>query len=186
MAVESLCCLQWSRRYITQGLRTCRGRRRYSRHRGARPACAASTSVFDSRSEGGESPAKPVLTVVALVGAFIALGVLLTVLSAIAALGGGGALLAICGVPVMLIALIVWLVTQKPGQPKTQPVADPMTIDGTAAEARQAPSGETRTTGAESASRGWTAPLPPREHASPPVPGDRRRGLRDRYGRIRA
>lgn len=96
---------------------------------------------FDARSNDSESPVKPVLTVVSLVGAFIALGVLLTVLSAIAALGGGGALVAVCGVPILLIALIVWLVTQRPGQTKAQPVA-PMTIDGTATEAKQTPQSE--------------------------------------------
>jgi hypothetical protein len=126
---------------------------------------------FDARSSGTESPVKPVLTVVSLVGAFIALGVLLTVLSAIAALGGGGALVAVCGVPILLIALIVWLVTQKPGQTKAQPAANPMTIDGTATEARHAPQADTRTaSAAEPATRGWTAPIPPREKAAAPKP----------------
>jgi len=122
--------------------------------------------VFDARSEGREADAKPVLTVVMLVGAFIALGVLLTVVSGIAALGGGGGLV-VCGVPILLIAFVVWLVTQKPGQPKAQPMADPMTIDGAATEAKQTPQAETRTIPVE----------PPQRTAAPSV--DPRRQARD-------
>ena len=58
---------------------------------------------------------KPVLTVTMLVAAFVALGVLLTVLSAIAALGGGGGVIVICGFPIALISFIVWLISQPPG-----------------------------------------------------------------------
>lgn len=135
--------------------------------------------VFDARSTGRESEAKPVLTVVMLVGVFIAFAVLLTVLSGIAALGGGGALMAVCGVPILLVALVVWLVTQKSGQPKAQPVADPMTIDGTATETKQAPQVDTRTA-PETASRGWSAPTPPREKAAPAKPATKAKPLPER------
>ncbi|MCU0508815.1 MAG: hypothetical protein MUC34_10500, partial [Anaerolineae bacterium] len=90
---------------------------------------------------------KPVLTVTALVAAFVALGVLLTVLSAIASLGGGGFVLVICGFPVALISLIAWLINaNRPGaKAQAAPAADPWTIDGTATEVKQEPQGEART-----------------------------------------
>ncbi len=89
---------------------------------------------FDAR--GVDSPFKPIATIVALVGAFVGLGVLLTVLSAIAALGSGGALTVACGVPLMLLGFIVWMISRsKPPQAVTE--SDPWTIDGTASEVNQ-------------------------------------------------
>ena len=91
--------------------------------------------TFDARDVA--SPFRPVFTVISLVAAFVALGVLLTVLSAISALGGGGALAVGCGMPVLFIAFIAWLVSQRPKQ-HAVPHSDPWTIDGTASEGGEA------------------------------------------------
>jgi hypothetical protein len=111
---------------------------------------------------------KPVLTVTALVAAFVALGILLTVLSAIASLGGGGVVIFICGFPVALVSLIAWLVNNnRPGAKKTEQTAhsagDPWTIDGSAkpAETREAPAAP------QTATRSWTPPVAPPEQAAP-------------------
>lgn len=92
--------------------------------------------AFDARRNmrDANSPLKPVFTLVGLVGAFVALGVLLTVLSAIAALGGGGAFLVACGVPAMMVAFVVWMVTRSK-QPQVAAEADPWTVEGSFTEA---------------------------------------------------
>ncbi len=96
-------------------------------------------SLFGDRRAGRRpaSPLKPVVTLVMLVGAFIALGGLLTVLSLIAALGNGGALFVVCGVPVLLVALMVWLFTQRARQAQNIP-SEPGTIDAMPGEVRAA------------------------------------------------
>ena len=66
---------------------------------------------FDVR-RGMAPAARPIVTIVMLVGLFMALGALLTVLSVVAALGGGGAAFAFCGLPAVLAAVFVWLAVQ--------------------------------------------------------------------------
>ncbi|MGE5602040.1 MAG: hypothetical protein ACM30E_03255 [Nitrososphaerales archaeon] len=82
------------------------------------------------------SPFRPLFTLVGLIAAFVALGVLLTVLSAVAALGGGGALTVACGVPLMLVGFVAWMIARSK-QPQTATGSDPWTIDGTASEVSQ-------------------------------------------------
>ncbi len=86
------------------------------------------------------SPFRPVVTLVMLVGAFIALGGLLTVLSLIAALGNGGALFVLCGVPVLLVAFMAWLFTQRARQAQntSSEPGEPGTIDAMPGEVRPA------------------------------------------------
>jgi hypothetical protein len=104
---------------------------------------------FDARHAA--APFRPLITLFSLIAAFVALGVILTVLSAIAALGSGGALVVGCGMPVMLIVFIAWVISQRPKQ-QAVPRSDPWTIDGTASQAsdgRQdwiAPAGAARPT----------------------------------------
>ena len=92
-------------------------------------------SIFDARRP--VSPFKPIVTLVILVGAFIALGGLLTLLSLIAALGNGGALFVVCGVPVLLIAFMAWMFAQRARQAQN-PASDaqPGTIDAMPGEVR--------------------------------------------------
>lgn len=78
------------------------------------------------------SPFRPIITIIALVGAFIGLGVLLTVLSAIATLGGGGALAVGCGAPVLFAAFLIWVVAQRRKQVPAAAESDPWTYDGAA------------------------------------------------------
>ncbi len=107
-------------------------------------------SMFRNRREpnpvtrGADPQLKPVFTLVGLIGAFVALGVLLTVLSAIAALGGGGAFLVACGLPVMMIAFVIWLVT-KSKPPRAATESEPWTVDNARGESgwTQAPAAET-------------------------------------------
>lgn len=91
--------------------------------------------AFDAREVA--PPFKPVLTIVALVGAFIGLGVLLTVLSAVAALGGGGVLAVACGVPALFIAFLAWVISQRPKRAQVVGEAEPWDYEGTAREAAQ-------------------------------------------------
>lgn len=91
-------------------------------------------SAFGSRDTG--SPLKPVFTLVGLIAAFVALGVLLTVLSAVAALGGGGALTVVCGVPLMLVGFVAWMIARSKHL-QAQAEQDPWTINGTASEVGQ-------------------------------------------------
>jgi hypothetical protein len=91
--------------------------------------------AFERR--GMPSPFRPMLTIMALVGAFIGLVVLLTVVSAIAALGGGGGLV-VCGVPLLFIAVVAWMVSQRSKQQQPAADSDPWTIEGTATEVRDA------------------------------------------------
>jgi hypothetical protein len=95
--------------------------------------------LFEERD--GPSPLKPVFTLVGLIAAFVALGVLLTVLSAVAALGGGGALTVACGVPLMLVGFVAWMIARSK-QPQAATEPDLWTIDGTANEVSQAPAPE--------------------------------------------
>lgn len=120
--------------------------------------------AFDVRREARDpaSPLKPVFTLVGLIGAFVALGVLLTVLSAIAALGGGGAFLVACGVPAMMVAFVVWMVSRSK-QPQVAAEADPWTVEGTFSEAGQA----TQPPVAEVLA---SPPAPARAPAAPPPP----------------
>ena len=120
---------------------------------------------------------KPVLTVTMLVAAFVALGVLLTALSAVAALGGGGGVIVICGFPIALISFIVWLINNnRPGAQKThqqtQTESDPWTIDGTATEVKQASQSETRgaAVAPQTSTRGWVPPFAPQEQAKSQAP----------------
>ena len=118
---------------------------------------------------------KPVLTVTALVAAFVALGVLLTVLSAVASLGGGGVMIVICGFPIGIISLIAWLVnSNRPGARQAGKQArqetDPWTIDGAATEVKQDTRAETREArrAARAEPRGWVPPVAPPEPAAAP------------------
>ena len=84
------------------------------------------------------APFRPVFTIVALVEAFVALGVLLTVLSAVAALGGGGLLAVACGVPALFVAFIAWVISQRPKQASARIDGDAWTTDGAVSESSQA------------------------------------------------
>lgn len=132
-------------------------------------------SRFDNRRAGRwpESPLKPIVTLVMLVGAFIALGGLLTVLSLIAALGNGGALFVICGVPVLLVAFLAWLFTQRARQTQNTP-SEPGTIDAMPGEVRTASPAEPEPQRAESSPAPVATRLPP--IASRAAPGTRRTG----------
>ena len=73
-------------------------------------------SFFDNGRTGRRAasrPSSPIATLVMLVGAFLVLGGLLSLLSLIAALGNGGALLVVCGVPVALVAFMGWMFNQR-------------------------------------------------------------------------
>ena len=119
-------------------------------------------SRFDNRRTGRRpgSPLKPVVTLVMLVGAFIALGGLLTVLSLIAALGNGGALFVICGVPVLFVAFMAWLFTQRARQVQNTP-SEPGTIDAMPGDVRTASPAEPEPQRAESTPAPVATRLPP-------------------------
>lgn len=92
--------------------------------------------AFDMRrsAHNAASPFKPVFTLVGLVGAFVALGALLTVLSVIASLGGGGAFLVACGFPLLLMGFIAWMISRSK-QPQVAVGAEPWTVEGAFTEA---------------------------------------------------
>lgn len=146
------------------------------RHRGRRGAdlrplilmgVAALVSLLRARGapdadarRGVPPAARPIVTIVMLVGLFMALGALLTVLSVVAALGGGGAAFAFCGLPAVLAAAFVWLAVQnrKAGSGAGEVAAGEWTVD-----AEPAPTA-TRTGEAVPAGR-----FPAAERSSPPI-----------------
>lgn len=119
-------------------------------------------SPFDNWRTGrpAASPFKPIVTLVMLVGAFIALGGLLTLLSLIAALGNGGALFVICGMPVLFVAFMAWLFTQRARQAQNTP-AEPGTIDAIPGEVRAAGQAEPESQRADSTPAPVATRLPP-------------------------
>ena len=119
-------------------------------------------SRFDNRRTGrrAASPFRPVVTLVMLVGAFIALGGLLTLLSLIAALGNGGAFFVICGVPVLFVAFIAWLFIQRARQTQSTP-SEPGTIDAMPGEVRAAGQAEPEGQRADSTPAPVATRLPP-------------------------
>lgn len=130
----------------------------------------------EAYARDAESPLKPVFTVIGLVGIFVGLGVLLTVLSAVAALGGGGALAVACGVPALFIAFIAWVISQKPKPARVRPEADTWGWEGTTVDGGrakyQAPAAEPATApaalGSAAASQATrTAPPPPPQAVDP-------------------
>lgn len=119
-------------------------------------------SRFDKRrtDRWPGSPFKPIVTLVMLVGAFIALGGLLTVLSLIAALGNGGALFVVCGMPVLFVAFMAWLFTQRARQAQNVP-SEPGTIDAMPGEVRTASPAEPEPQRVESSPAPVVTRLPP-------------------------
>lgn len=80
----------------------------------------------------------PVMTVIMLVGAFVALNVLLAVLSLISALGSGGGLVIFCAMPVAFVSFMAWMFNQRTKQtPNTTADSQPGTIDAMPGEVRE-------------------------------------------------
>jgi Flp pilus assembly protein TadB len=103
---------RWERRWRAKEARWQAREARWRAKEARRQARREAGESHRSGERGPEAPFKPVFTLVGLVGAFVALGVLLTVLSAVAALGGGGAFLVACGVPAAMIAFVVWMISR--------------------------------------------------------------------------
>ncbi len=120
----------WARHEAREARWEAREARREARRR-------ARNARWEARGDlSSPAPFKPLFTVIGLVGAFVALGVLLTVLSAVAALGGGGALAVSCGVPALLVAFVAWMIKQsRPKESQVPAESDPWTYEGTAREA---------------------------------------------------
>ncbi len=145
-------------RDVCRAAREARHEARREAHREAHEARRAAGQREDPGS------LKPVFTLVGLVGAFVALGVLLTVLSAIASFGGGGAFLVACGFPVLLVAFVIWMIS-KSKQPKAATESDPWTMEGTFREVGDA----TQAAGAGTAGAPVVA-APQRQVAAPAAP----------------